>query len=102
MGHKMFNYIESGLPVIVTKELEAMANIVKKYQIGICVEYKDIKRLKETLKNIDYEKLQKNVKRAQENLSIGKITKELENFYEEIIKNGKTKNNIRQPQISMA
>src|SRR3989338_8659352 len=70
VGNKIYNYLEAGLPVIMTNDLKAMADIVKKHKLGICIDYKDLKELKNILSNLDYEKLQKNVKIAQKELSI--------------------------------
>lgn len=84
--NKMFNYLEAGLPTVVTKDLRASAEIVKKHKIGICIDYKDIKELRSILDNLNYENLQKNVRIAQKELSIDRITKDLENFYEKIAK----------------
>ena len=84
VGNKMYNYLEAGLPIIMTNELQTMAEIVKKHKLGICIDYKDIKELKNILSNINYEKLQQNVKIAQKGLSIINLVKELESFYEKV------------------
>ncbi|MBI2004029.1 hypothetical protein HYS72_01040 [Candidatus Pacearchaeota archaeon] len=84
IGNKMYNYLEAGLPIIMTNDLQAMADIVKKHKIGICIDYKDIKELKNILKGIDYEKLQKNIKVAQKELNISNLIKDLESFYEKV------------------
>ena len=84
VGNKIYNYLEAGLPIIMTNDLKAMAEIVKKHKLGICIDYKDIKELKNILNNLDYEKLQKNVKIAQKELSITNLVKELESFYEKV------------------
>jgi len=93
VGHKMFNYLEAGLPIIMTNELQAMAAIVKKYKIGICIDYEDIKKLRKTLQHINYKKLQENVEKAQRELSISNLTKKLECFYKEIVERNEKKTN---------
>ena len=82
IGNKMYNYLEAGLPIIMTNDLKAMTEIVKKHKLGIGIDYKDIKELKNILSKLNYEKLQKNVKIAQKELSITNLVKELESFYE--------------------
>ena len=90
VGNKIYNYLEAGLPIIMTNDLKAMAEIVKKHKLGICIDYKDIKELKNILSKLNYEKLQKNVKIAQKELSITNLVKELESFYEKVAE-GKSK-----------
>ena len=38
----------------MTNDLKAMADIVKKHKLGICIDYKDLKELKNILSNLDY------------------------------------------------
>ncbi len=51
VGNKIFNYLEAGLPIITTSELEASSNFVKKYKIGFCLE--SMYCLKDNIKNIE-------------------------------------------------
>lgn len=84
VGNKMYNCLEAGLPIIMTNELQAMAEIVKKHKIGICIDYKDIKELRNILGKLNYKKLQENVKIAQKELSIGNLIKKLGSFYKKV------------------
>ncbi len=84
ISHKISNYLEAGLPIIISNEYQSAVDFVKKYKIGICVDYKDIKELRGILQSIDYKKLQENVKKVQRELSIGNLTKKLESFYKEV------------------
>lgn len=84
VGHKMYNFLEAGLPIIISNDLNAMIDVVKKYKVGIGVDYKDLKKLKKILGKLNYKKLQQNVRLAQKELSIGRITKDLESFYEKV------------------
>lgn len=93
ISHKISNYLEAGLPIIISKEYRSAADFIKKYKLGICIDYEDIKRLREILHNINYKKLQENVEKAQRELSIGNLTKKLECFYKEIVERNEKKTN---------
>ncbi len=51
VGNKIFNYLEAGLPIITTSELEASSNFVNKYKIGFCLE--SMYHLKDNIENIE-------------------------------------------------
>ena len=75
--HKLSLYVSAGLPVIVW-ENAAVAEVVKKYHIGITVT--SIDRLKNTLDNIsekEYETMKKNVLTIQEKLVQGEYLKKI-------------------------
>lgn len=81
---KFFKFLEAGLPIIVSEELEYISMLVKQYQIGIVVKQRDLDNLLEIIKQYDYEKLRCNVKRTREELSMKKNIGRLIEFYEQI------------------
>ena len=86
MGTKMTNYIEAGLPIIISKQDEYMAKIVEKYNIGFSIDFGDLKNLRKIIEQKDYRQLQKNVKKFQEEFKWSKKIKDIEKFYEKVIK----------------
>ncbi|MGV8151744.1 MAG: hypothetical protein ACP5OG_01560 [Candidatus Nanoarchaeia archaeon] len=88
---KMLNYIESGLPIMLNSKYEAMKEIIDKYGIGLAIDFNDLKNLGEILKKQDYKKMQRNIKKFQEDFKLSKKIKEIEKFYEYVasLKNSK-------------
>ena len=85
IGNKLFSYIESGLPIISSKQFEFNTKIIEENKIGINIEYKDLKNLRKILEKQDYKQLQKNVKKAQEKFKLSKNIKKLERFYDKVV-----------------
>ena len=79
---KLFNYLEGGLPVIVSAELEFMAWLVKRYKIGFAIQKEDVVNLKKMVIAYDYRELQKNVIEARQKLSYHNTSKRLIQFLE--------------------
>tara|TARA_Y100000310_G_scaffold341434_1_gene440567 strand:+ start:3730 stop:4908 length:1179 start_codon:yes stop_codon:yes gene_type:complete len=84
MANKLFSYIEAGLPIIINKDLGIMSKIVREEDIGVLIDYNDLKNLKQILEKIDYTNLKKNVRKAQEKFRLSNNIKKLEKFYKEI------------------
>jgi len=85
VANKMYDYTESGIPVILGVPAKFASEIVKKNKVGICIESRDVKNLREILSKIDYKKMQKDIKKAQENTKLSKKIHEVEKFYESIV-----------------
>lgn len=64
IGNKVFTYLEAGLPIIVTNNSPAVATLVKKYNIGICIDAIDT--LTQELETVNYSTLVKNVLKHRE------------------------------------
>ena len=85
LATKITNYIEAGLPIIVSEQCEYIADIVKKHGMGFVIKFNDLKNLRDIIKKHDYKKLQRNVKKFQERFILSKTIREIEDFYEKII-----------------
>jgi len=86
VANKISNYIEAGIAIIINKDAEYMAQIVKNLGIGFVIEYKKLEDLKKIILQQDYKKMKKNILKAQKELSFNrKIVPELEKFYEKIV-----------------
>lgn len=84
---KMMNYIESGIPIITSEQNEGMIDTIEKFGIGLKINLEDLRKLKQIMKKIDYEKMQRNIKAFQEKFKWSEGIKEIESFYEKVIKN---------------
>lgn len=93
MGSKMINYIEAGLPMIVSDQMEYIAEIVNKHGLGFVINAKDLKNLREIIEKQDYPQLKRNIKKFQEEFKMSKAIKEIENFYKRVAENSTKKFN---------
>jgi hypothetical protein len=69
---KFFSYMESGLPVLVSEELEAAADLVRRHGLGLIFAQKDLAGLAEKLNVCNYTDLRENVRvfREQHKMSV--------------------------------
>lgn len=70
LASKLFAYVAAGLPVLVSPELEFMAEVVQRHGIGVVVPRRDLAALAHRLDDIDYPALCAAVERAQPSLCI--------------------------------
>jgi hypothetical protein len=81
---KFFNFLEAGIPVLMSAEMKFMAWLVERYNIGIVFTKEDIPNLAEIIGKCDYEALQQNVIKVRERLSMKKNISRLIRFIDEI------------------
>jgi glycosyltransferase involved in cell wall biosynthesis len=86
MPNKLFNYIEAGIPIIVSDQLKFIADIIEENKIGFRINHSDLDNLKKIIIKKDYREMMKNMKKAQEKFRLSKSIKKLENFYDEVAK----------------
>lgn len=82
--HRVFNYLEAGLPVIVSDRLELIKKTVVENKVGFSVKDEDFSELHNIIEKYDYEELRKNVLRAREKLLIDNHAERLIKFYDNI------------------
>ena len=70
ISSKLFTYIASGIPVIVSKEFEYMSEFVAENGIGIVVAQDEISHLGEILAAADYDQMISNVIKTQQSYNI--------------------------------
>lgn len=83
--HRFFNYLEAGLPIIVSDRLQLIKKTVVENKVGFSVKDEDFSNLRKMIEKNDYEELRENVFRAREKLLIDNHAKRLIKFYDEII-----------------
>lgn len=81
---KMFNYFESGLPIILSEDLLFQNYMANKYGGGIKASWEDFDNVRELLKNQDYNQLLNNIKLNRVNLSLENNIHKILNFYKEL------------------
>lgn len=79
IAHKICSYLEAGIPVIINKDFEFMASLIKKYQCGVVISEKDLPNLKDILKKQNYPKLIMGVEKAREELKLSNQRKRILN-----------------------
>lgn len=78
---KLFNYIEAGLPVIVSSDLGYQSWIISRYLCGITVSLQEINQLSKKISAINYSDMVSHVQRTALKLSISKNIKRIISFY---------------------
>ena len=66
--NNFYTYMDAGLPVICSPDTFAVADIVKRYGLGVVAKDVDVPRLGEILKNLDVSMLSSNIEAATPNL----------------------------------
>lgn len=87
---KLFSYIEAGIPVIINKEHVAMADIVRRYGIGIIIGEEDIPSLRAIIESCDYAGMKRNIIKAREELDVRAGAEKLLGIYSNFLP-GETK-----------
>jgi len=66
IGNKLSTYLEAGLPVLTSANLEYNSEVVEQFNVGMRINLAELNSLKEILLNIDYGKMKENVKSVRE------------------------------------
>lgn len=81
MSTKIFSYLEAGLPILVYKEFEYIASIVREHGIGLVYDLKRLEELPELLEKADYLELKENVRRFREHDELATLLPVLRRLY---------------------
>lgn len=81
---KLFNYIEAGIPLIVSADLGYQSWLVNRYQIGYIIQKSALPEVKDILGSIAYHKLISNINQTKLQLSIKKNVRRMISFYQSI------------------
>jgi hypothetical protein len=81
---KLFNYLESGIPVIVSKDLQYQSWMVKRTGSGFEIGIEDLSVLKNIILNHPYSSLKEAVSTARKSLSLKKQINRLIEFYKQV------------------
>lgn len=81
---KFYNYLEAGMPILVSSEMGYMAWLVKRYSIGIVFDRSDFPNMKSLILAHDYEVLKRNVLKARTKLSMAQNLPHLIKFLDDV------------------
>ena len=84
-GNKLASYLEAGIPFIYNKQLVFVDKLMKHYNLSMSFNDKNLKNLKKRLQKISWEKIQKNIVIARNELSMEKNFVRLENFINKVV-----------------
>lgn len=85
MASKIFTYLAGGLPIIISEELENMANFVREHGVGIVVSRKEISNISNVISAYSYGELRDNIRIAQEKLCMENNIHNLKEFLRDVI-----------------
>ncbi len=88
---KLFNYIEAGIPILVSEDLVYQNWIIKRNNAGVTIKENDLNNIKEVIATLDYPTLVSNLIKNREAISLKAHIPRLINFYNNVVirtKNG--------------
>ena len=81
---KLFNFIEAGIPVLVSEDLYFQSWFIRRADAGIVIREADVNTLREVIERIDYPALVKQLSRKRESISLKTHTPRLLEFYRQV------------------
>jgi hypothetical protein len=78
---KLFNYIEAGIPVLVSEDLVFQNWIIKRYNGGLTIKLEDIYHMKKIISTIDYSEMVAGLIKHREEISLKTHIPRLIKFY---------------------
>lgn len=81
---KLFNYLEAGIPVIVSEDIIYQNTVLNRYGTAINLSEESLKFLREKILAMNYNELRQNVVIAREKLSLKNNIIRLNNFYKSL------------------
>lgn len=83
-SQKLYNYIEVGLPVIISEDLRFQSWMARRYGGGIQVKKSDFNHLRELIEERDYTERIEHLVQHREKITLGQNIPRLLNFYQEL------------------
>jgi hypothetical protein len=84
---KLFNYLESGIPILTSSDIVYQSWLVERYKLGIAVPKKeDFADIRKLIGKVPYETQVKNLLESREKLSLKNHTPRLLDFYKSLQK----------------
>ena len=83
-SQKLYNYIESGLPVIISRDLTFQSWMASRYRAGIPIDKPDLAHLREMIEGIDYAAFRQNLLQQREKILLSQHVPRLLAFYHQI------------------
>jgi hypothetical protein len=83
-SNKLFNYIEAGLPVLISEDMQFQLFLARKMRAGISMKKSDFINFQEKIKTINYEKTVNELFKQREIYSLEHQTERMYKFYNQI------------------
>jgi len=84
-SYRIFNYLEAGLPVIISERYEFMKKIIEENKIGFSIKDSELGDFSKMINKNEYSNLRSNVIRTREKLRFEKNENKVVDFYTKII-----------------
>ena len=78
---KLFNFIEAGIPVLVSEDIEFQCWMALRYNAGVAINNNNIDSLRKIIEKVNYRDLVNGLIAGREKISLKKNIKNLLNFY---------------------
>jgi hypothetical protein len=102
-GSKLFNYLEAGLPIIVSAYTRYMAEVIERHGIGVVVrDTEEFDKLGGLIRKIDWSKMRNQIDVYRMNYSMEKQMPRLLDFYNQVGKRRLFKSNIQEKTAGAA
>ena len=82
---KLFNFIEAGIPILVSEEIYFQNWIARRYKAGVNIKKSDLEHLRPMIEKMDYKTMAADLIRERSKLSLKNNIGRLYKFYEDII-----------------
>lgn len=82
---KIFNYVESGLPVLISKDMGHQRWVLERYGLALEMSKQEFFQVKTRLEGIDYKYLLSNLKSSRPKITLGNQIHRAVKFYNEVI-----------------
>ncbi|MDP5169152.1 MAG: hypothetical protein NWR72_02815 [Bacteroidia bacterium] len=83
-SQKLYNYIEVGLPVIISQDLAFQSWMARRYGAGIEVSKADFSDIRRKLEEVDYAERRAHLLAQRDKITLGKNIPRLVKFYQEL------------------
>ena len=83
-SQKLFNYIEAGIPVIISEDLRFQTWMARRYGAALSISKSDLPDLRRLIDDLDYTALKRKLYRTRSCISLGHNITRLLAFYDEI------------------
>ena len=83
---KLFNYLEAGIPIIVSTAIDYQAWLVNRSKTGLLIQLEDRTRLREKISKLNYSVLLQSVEVTRKKWALSLNTKRLISFYDSLLK----------------
>jgi len=83
---KLFNYLEAGIPILVSEDIFYQNWLIKRYQTGLNLNQNDLNNLNALILKADYNELKQSVQKIRELFSLKNQIKRIIEFYDALTK----------------